>query len=231
MVRRLSFGAILYVALALVACGRQITPNPPGLGPGGTPPGFMSVTFTVQGTLNFSNYDYLIVFNTSNPQSGGTPSTNVQSNNWAGYSYAIQVGGSAGLGTYAEGIQYIRTGAPHAPPLARRMIIPATLFQYNPNSNGTGSSFTVVFSRSVFIPTGASARVWLYNAFTTQVSASNQWLFLDSMGDGGPSPGGPQYPSPQLNLAQAFDQTYYATYKQVSDPNAEIYSIEIANNP
>ena len=42
MIRRLSFGfvVVLVTAFIVVACGRQVTPNPPGLGPGGAPPGY-----------------------------------------------------------------------------------------------------------------------------------------------------------------------------------------------
>ncbi len=40
MARRLSLGFVFMLATAFIvaACGRQVTPNPAGLGPGGAPP-------------------------------------------------------------------------------------------------------------------------------------------------------------------------------------------------
>src|SRR5271170_7186225 len=57
MIRRLSFGfvVVLVTAFIVVACGRQVTPNPPGLGPGGAPPGYMSIIFDVAAPFNFSS--------------------------------------------------------------------------------------------------------------------------------------------------------------------------------
>ncbi|HEY3676981.1 MAG TPA: hypothetical protein VGK84_13420, partial [Candidatus Tumulicola sp.] len=68
MIRRLGFVLVLLAAVTVVACGRQVTPNPPGIGPGGAPVGYMSVFFDVAGPFNFSNYQYWIVFNTSGNQ-------------------------------------------------------------------------------------------------------------------------------------------------------------------
>src|ERR1700677_945029 len=75
MIRRLSFGfvVVLVTAFIVVACGRQVTPNPPGLGPGGAPPGYIAVFYSVESPFNFSNYQYIVVLNTSG--NGVTPST------------------------------------------------------------------------------------------------------------------------------------------------------------
>ena len=84
---RFSFLGVLAIAVLITACGRQVTPNPAGLGAGGAPPGFMAVTFDVGGPLNFSTYQYMIVLNTTG--SGVTPSTDTLQTNWNGYSFAI----------------------------------------------------------------------------------------------------------------------------------------------
>ena len=77
----LGFIAISAVALCVCACGRQVVPNPPGLGAGGAPPGYVALTFDVAAPFNFSNYEYMFVFNTSG--SGVTPSTDTFQTNWA----------------------------------------------------------------------------------------------------------------------------------------------------
>ncbi|MFY9665851.1 MAG: hypothetical protein WAK19_15515 [Candidatus Cybelea sp.] len=57
MIRKLSFGFVIVLVTAFIvaACGRQVTPNPAGLGAGGAPPGFMAVIFDVQAPFNFSS--------------------------------------------------------------------------------------------------------------------------------------------------------------------------------
>lgn len=246
------------MAFIVAACGRQVTPNPPGLGAGGAPPGFMSITFDVAGQLNFSSYDYWLVFNTDGTN-GQTPSTQPQFNNWAGYSFAIEVGGTAGAGTYANAYQFVKNSNPAIPPYAQVLGTTPTLLQYNPNSNGGGTEFTVIFSRSIFrgifvsptpsptptpktTPTPKSSGspsptpsptaaplIWRFNAFTTQASQGN-WVFLDSLGTGGPT--NPQFVSPAINVATSFDNPYYATYSGVQmDPAAQITQITLGNNP
>ena len=61
MVRRLGFSFVFMLATAFIvaACGRQVTPNPPGLGAGGAPPGYIAVFYSVESPFNFSNYQYL----------------------------------------------------------------------------------------------------------------------------------------------------------------------------
>lgn len=82
--RKFGFGLVSLTAIVVVACGRQVTPNPVGIGPGGTPQGFMSVFFDVSAPFNFSSYQYWIIFDTSGD--GKTPSTQPFYDNYAGYS-------------------------------------------------------------------------------------------------------------------------------------------------
>jgi hypothetical protein len=259
MTRKIGFVSVVVMALIVAACGRQVTPNPPGLGAGGALPGFMSITFDVAGQLNFSSYQYWIVFNTA--ANGQTPSTLPQNNNWAGYSYAIEVGGAAGVGTAANAYQFVRSSNPVVPPQTCPLIVPPTLLQYNANSNGAGTEFTILFSRSIFSGAGCSTappsptpsptptattkptgsptasptpspapRIWLFNAFTTQANTQNQWVFIDSMGVGGPT--NPQFVSPALNVSQSFDNPYYATFSGAQmDPAAQITQLTLGNNP
>src|ERR1700744_5950913 len=81
--------AAFLAPIVVAACGRQVTPNPVGIGPGGAPEGYTSVFFDVAAPFNFSTYQYWIVFNTSGD--GNTPGTQPFLNNWAGYSAGIEV--------------------------------------------------------------------------------------------------------------------------------------------
>src|SRR5215469_3803536 len=94
MIRRLGFSLVLVTAFMVVACGRQVTPNPPGLGAGGANPGFMVVKLDVNAPFDFSSYQYWVVFNTTG--NGLSPDTNPARNNYAAFSDAVQVGGAGG---------------------------------------------------------------------------------------------------------------------------------------
>jgi len=231
--RRSSFGALLAVAFGIVACGQQVTPNPPGQGAAGASPGYMAVKVDVAGPFNFSNYQYWIVFNTSG--NGLTPDTTPLVNNWAGYSDAIVVSGSGGA-TSAQAVQIVRQ--PNVQPTFYPLPATAGQLQYLPNSNGNGTEFTILFKRSLFTPIATPrppatppplANTWLFNAFTTQ-SNGQVPIFVDSMGAGGPL--NPQYVSPQLQVTSCFDATNYALNSSLQmDPAAQLVSVEIGNNP
>ncbi|MBV8530429.1 MAG: hypothetical protein JO104_03855 [Candidatus Eremiobacteraeota bacterium] len=237
MTGRLSFGfvVVLVTAFIVAACGRQVTPNPPGLGPGGAPPGYMAVFFDTQAAFNFSSYQYYIVLNTTG--SGVTPSTDTLQTNWAGYSFALVARGN-GVSTYAQPAVFLRNGNPHIPPALVPLGTTPQNFSYNLNANGSGTEFSILAQRAIFkynnspspspSPSASPSNIWTFNAFTTQNNGQGQWYFLDSMGFGGPID--PQFVSPRLCMTQQFDNTYYARY-QTSDPAAQIVSIEIANNP
>jgi hypothetical protein len=239
MIRKFGFGLVVLTAIVVAACGRQVTPNPPNSGPGGLSPGFMSIKFDVAAPFNFSNYRYFVVFNTT--QNGQTPLTNPQQNNWSAYSYAIEVGGN-GASTFAGAWEYLRSqNCPTCIPAYIQLLTTPTQLQYIPNSNGTGTEFTVVFQPLIFngvaTPSpGASATPppvkpnWLFNAFTTQPNTTAQLTFVDSMGTFGPTD--TTFQSPNLNITQQFDQVVYALSGDLQiDPPAQIVSVEIANNP
>jgi hypothetical protein len=236
MTRRLGFVVVLVTAFIVVACGRQVTPNPPGLGAGGAPVGFLSIFFDVQAPFNFSQYQYMIVFNTTG--SGVTPSTDSVRTNWAGYSVALIALGSA-LGSYAKYMQFQPSLNPHQPP---GWFFPGTTpqqFSFDLNNNGTGTEFSLLVQKSILrgfstpgpSPTSSPPSIWTFNAFTTQASSFGTWQFFDSLGAGGPVD--PQFVSPRLCMTEPFDNTYtaIANGNQVPDPAAEIVTIQIANNP
>ena len=231
---RLSFGfvVVLVTAFIVAACGRQVTPNPPGLGAGGAPPGYVAILFDVAAPFNFSTYQYMIALNTSG--SGVTPSTDTIQTNWNGYSFALISLGN-GISSWAEPVQFLKGSNPHVPPAWLRLGTTPQQFSYNLDNNGTGTEFSILVKRSVFVgaspspsPSASPSNIWAFNAFTTQASSQGQWTFYDSMGPGGPTD--PQFVSPKLCMTEPFDNTYYAYYTP-SDPAAQIMTIEIANNP
>lgn len=201
----------------------------------------MSITFDVVGTMDFSQFSYLVVFNTSG--NGQCPGTNTLQSNWAGWSFAIIAGPAGPFGTSAGPVQFIRSNVnQHIPPAFHPLGTTPALFQYNPNSNGSGSEFTVIFSRSIFtqapVPSPAPssspvANTWLFNAFTA-TGTGGSMQFADSLGAGGPNPNGPQWPCGQnpLHTRQAFDNTYTALYTGAQiNQSAQITTITIGNNP
>lgn len=242
MIRKFGFSLVLLTAVIVAACGKQVTPNPPNSGPGGLPPGFMSVKFDVAAPFNFSSYRYFIVFNTT--ENGLTPLTNPIQNNFAAYSFALEVGGSGG-GTFANAYEYLRSSncGQGCVPAFLPLLTTPTQFQYTPNSNGTGTEFTIIFQPLIFngvaTPSpGASATpppvkpIWTFNAFTTQPNTNAVLTFVDSLGTFGPTD--TTFQSPNLNIDHpcGFDQVVYALDGDTQiDPAAQIVSVEIANNP
>lgn len=226
----------------IVACGRQVTPNPPGLGAGGANPGFMTVKFDVAAPFDFSSYQYWVVFNTSG--NGLSPDTNPLRNNWAAYSNAIEVGGVGGI-TASRAIQFIKNPQnPAIPPTFFPLQTSPQQLQYVANSNGSGTEFTVTVQRSIFFaratptpgptptPTGSPppyAKSWTFNAFVTQANAQNQLIYVNSMGVGGPTD--TTWVSPVLPICTNFDNVVFALSSglQIPEP-AQIVSVEIANN-
>lgn len=232
MIRKLSFSFVIVTAFIVAACGRQVTPNPPGLGPGGAPPGYVAIHFDVLSPFNFSNYQYMIVFNTTG--SRVTPSTQTVQTNWAGYSFAL-LGLGSGINTYAEAVQFV-TSTRHAPPVWLNLHPTPQQLTFNPNSNGAGTEFSMLAQKAIFrgiaspspSPSATPSHLWTFNAFVTQATNGGQWQFYDSMGAGGPNP--PEFISPVLDMLTCFDNTYFAQYP-APDPAAQIVSIEISNNP
>ncbi|MGB6984769.1 MAG: hypothetical protein WBD74_02200 [Candidatus Aquilonibacter sp.] len=102
----------------------------------------MSVKFNVQSAFNFSADSYGVVFNTSG--SGVTPLPVAQTTNWAGYSIAIVVGGAGGAISPFAYYYYRPNNTSQAPVLYPIGATPQQLI-LQPNSNGQGTQFTVIF--------------------------------------------------------------------------------------
>jgi hypothetical protein len=192
----------------------------------------MAIHFDVEAPFNFSTYQYMIVFNTSG--TGVTPSTDTLQTNWAGYSFALLALGNGGT-AYAEPVQFLHNQNPHIPPAWLKLGSTPQQFSFNPNSNGSGTEFSMLAQKVIFrgaspSPSASPSDIWAFNAFTTQASVGGggTWTFVDSLGPGGPID--PQFVSPKLCMTEPFDNTYTAYYT-APDPAAQIVSVELSNNP
>ncbi|MHB8153709.1 MAG: hypothetical protein ACYDG3_11730, partial [Bacillati bacterium] len=140
---------IFVAALAVAACGRQVTPNPTsggGSNGSGLNPGFMQLKFTIAAPFNFQAVRYVIVFNTSG--AGTTPYANGNQTNYQNYSFAFIVGGSGATVAQPILVQYLRQSSgslvqPVQLPYAPQQVI------FSPNSNGLGTQFSIIFDRTL----------------------------------------------------------------------------------
>ena len=236
VIKRIAFTISILAMSGATACGNQVTPNPPELGPGGAPPGYLAIHFDTQSSFNFSNYQYMVVFNTTGSEV--TPSTQTIQTNWAGYAFALMAYGN-GINTAAQLVQFVHNKNPKQSPTWQPLPTTPTQLSFNPNSNGAGTEYSMIAQRIIFkgIPTSGAAPEpaatpssnWTFNAFVTQASNAGPWVFYDSMGSGGPNP--PEFVSPVLNMNACFDNTYAARIYVPPDPAAQILSVEISNNP
>jgi hypothetical protein len=134
--------------MVVAACGRQVTGlNTPG--GGSIPSGTMLIRVNVAGTLDFTNYKYLIVFNTSG--SGGEPYPQAYVNGFQNYSYALLFAGPTGSIGYSaptpQLLQYYLNPGTTSGLQTYNVIIPAQSLQFVANSNGNGNQFQVEFNR------------------------------------------------------------------------------------
>lgn len=126
----------------MAACGRQVTPNRPGQGTTGLPPGYMSVKFRTSAPFNFQSYSYAVVFNTTG--NGYVPlPVGTQSNNYLGYSFAIIVGGVNGSVTSTA--WSFNRNVPNQPPILQPIPTTPQDLQFTNNTNGLGTEFTLLF--------------------------------------------------------------------------------------
>jgi hypothetical protein len=247
-------------ALAIAACGRQVTPNPKNIGAAGLSPGFMSVKFRVATAFNFQSDSYVIIFNTANTCAtcNVTPVAEAVNTGFAGYSMAIVVGGQNGAVT-AQAYSYTRpAGASQSVAPVLYPINPTQQdLQFTPNSNGLGTEFQVIFSRNIAefnatataspsaspspgasptaVPTGATVTDWwTYNFFTVQGSvlsgSSAQSLTIVDSLGQGGATDS-TFQSQILDVATSFDDTFYTQAGTHPSTQDAITGGEIANAP
>ena len=133
------FMAVLLFTLA--ACGRQITPSPTTSNLASD----MVIRFRTNGSMDFTNYTYAIVFDACAP--GSEPYPNANNTTFTSYSYAFAIGGLYAGSTVTPALfQYILVSG------SQTQLNPVRVTSLNPasttlvlNDNGTNTEFTLTF--------------------------------------------------------------------------------------
>jgi hypothetical protein len=231
MLRKLLF-VVSIAAFTFAACGRQVTPDRTTT-PSGLTSGFMQVKFTAAQPLDFTNVQYVVMFNTT--ATGGMPYANGYLTNFANYSFAIVVGGN-GTSSQVQVIQYVRQPGTGGGTIAFPTVIPYTSLQLQ-FSQTTSNQFIVTFDRRLFngvvatpTPGGSNPNLWFANWFTTNGSGQP----IDAPGLGGPQDTSFTFPpsgAPGFDVSTTFDQqwTAVAGWPQVTPQSAQITAGEIVN--
>lgn len=224
------FGA-LSVGLTLTAagCGHQVTPDRLY----DSQPGKMVVNFSVVGPLDFTNVNYLIVFNTCGV--GGEPYANGLGTTYTNYSYAFAVGPAYAGGSVGPVLfeYYISGGALHPFQLATG----ASTTSFVPDLYGDGTTFQITFTRSqlnnpaaqpvqLVCPAGGSpnAPVWYVNFFTLAPNLD----VLDALGPGGPADTSFTLP---IDTSQAVQHAIFSNGPAISNKSAQITGGQITSYP
>jgi hypothetical protein len=236
--------AVVVVAMILAACGRQVT----GLnaaGAGSIQPGHMLIRFRVAGPLDFTNVQYLMVFNTSG--NGVEPYPQANLTGYLNYSFALVVGGNQFTSQPLLFQYYLAPGTTSGIQLFR-ITIPPQLINYVPNSGGNptgGGEFTINFDRSLLFgvnpggtpapsstlspvvqPTTAAQHVWAINFITTDPNG----VPIDSMGLGGATDTTFSY---RVDTTQSVDNTITKAVGtgNVGNISAILQGFEVINAP
>jgi hypothetical protein len=195
MLVRRALIAFIVVGLAFAGCGRQITPDrlySDGL------TGKMVIDFRVNGQLDLTNVNYVIVFNTCGV--GGEPYPNTYSTTFTNYSYAFALGANynGGATVYPNLYQYVVGSNNQLNP--RFVLSGSSTTNLVLDELGNGQDFQLIFTRaqldnplqvSPYCPnatpqpgaTGVQGNSpnWYINFFTIDTSGH----VLDSLGPGG----------------------------------------------
>lgn len=110
----------------------------------------MLIRYNIQGTFDFTDYSYAIVFNTSG--TGGTPYANTQfQGGFLNYSFGWFIGGAFGsVQSPPVLLQYYLTPGSTTNVGTQQIVVPLQFATLTLNSNGQNSQFTLLFSRSLF---------------------------------------------------------------------------------
>jgi len=234
MFRRVIAPALALI-LALMGCGRDVTPSTNTALLSGT----MLIRFTTVGPMDFTNYRYAIIFNTSG--NGQEPYANAYLTSFLNYSFVWIVGAQNGL-SVAPSLDQI---FPITNGLGEIGVsVPPSSVQLTTNSNGQNTQFTLQFQRALFytpvpaatatptssiptaVPTTASQSLWNINVFT--IDSNNN--ILDA---GGLGPNDTSF-TLQVDTTSAFDNTLpfkKAGAISTASTSAQIAGGEIENQP
>ena len=243
--RRAGF-ALLTASMAAAACGRIVTVPKVSANGGLVPAGNMLVRYRVAGVLDFTNFRYLVVFNTNG--NGLTPYANSLNTAFLNFSFILIFGGTQLAGASYGLLQVIPIASGGFQTVALQ-INPQFVTAFNQNSSGTGNEFTFTFNRLLLTPlqttspsptstptaaptayptllSGVSS-LWAINLFSTDANNNP----IDAIAFSGISD--PTFNSFVVNTLAPFDVPVNKTpgFSQVASANAQIIAGEIINEP
>ncbi len=142
MLRRVALVTFALAIVLVVACGRQVTPDPT-LKMASNLAGRMVVRFRTNGPLDFNKYTYAIVIDTCG---GKTPYPNAFATTFNDYSFSFLVGGSYGTALPAL-VQYIITPGASNSLNPQGVPLGASTTQLVLNTNQQNTEFQLTFVR------------------------------------------------------------------------------------
>ena len=143
MLRRVALVSFALAITLVVACGRQVTPDP-GLKTNNLNlSGRMVVRLRTNGPMDFTKYTYAIVVDTCG---GGTPFPNAFATTFNDYSFSFLVGGIYGTAGPAL-FQYIITPGVANSLNPQQVPLGASTTQFATNTNQQNSEFQLTFVR------------------------------------------------------------------------------------
>jgi len=243
MLRRFGLG-LLVIALVLAACGRQVT----GLGVNNNSiqSGKMLIRFRTLLPQDYTNFRYVIVFNTSG--NGQEPYPQALQTGFLNYSFSFVIGGPTGAVSQPELLQYFLAPGTSSGIQTFPIIVPVQLANLVPNTGGsTVGEFTLTFDRTLLfganpggtpspvpvasgatpgpVPTTVGQQSWNINFITTDTNG----IPIDSMGLGGNRDTTFIF---SVNTTLFSDNTYVKPQTvQVSNGAAQITGYEVINSP
>jgi hypothetical protein len=162
----------------------------------------MLIRFRTAAPQDYTNFRYVIVFNTSG--TGGEPLPQAALTGYQNYSFSFVVGGASGAVGLPQLLQYYTQPGSSNGIQTIAISVPPNLLQFVPNSggNGAGGEFQIQFSRALLYginpggsptptaapsaapvpnPTTVAQQTWYINFITTDPSGTP----IDSVGLGG----------------------------------------------
>ncbi len=143
MLRRAALVSFALAITLVVACGRQVTPDPGLKNNNLNLSGRMVVRFRTNGPMDFTKYTYAIVVDTCG---GGTPFPNAFATTFNDYSFSFLVGGIYGTAGPAL-FQYIITPGVANSLNPQQVPLGASTTQFATNTNQQNSEFQLTFVR------------------------------------------------------------------------------------
>ena len=143
MLRRAALVSFALAVTLVVACGRQVTPDPGLTNNNLNLSGRMVVRFRTNGPMDFTKYTYAIVVDTCG---GGTPFPNAFATTFNDYSFSFLVGGIYGTAGPAL-FQYIITPGVANSLNPQQVPLGASSTQFATNTNQQNSEFQLTFVR------------------------------------------------------------------------------------